>query len=272
MPYVEFWNASADAYSDIQTSLDFVYTRNTKLQLEKSLPPEEYLTYNLIRRLAESHAQIGGAAVALHNRALEGGNKSSRRPPSGCDIEMAIEVAPGKWLDLALQAKKYSPATSNYKGWSKVQNGNLIRWANKNGGRTPGMLLYNSTDSPFCKVGRKTNIFGGCSVPTSKECTGDKKLPLCLNNVVRSNNIPPYPQDSPMAIGISLDQTMMKNKEDAAPVNIQKSLLPIECLFCGNWQGRSAALLKSRTPIWADELIEMASGRVVSGLFRFRSA
>lgn len=139
------------------------------LALSPATMPEETTTSNLVRRIAY-FGRDRGVLVVLHSRALEGGYKNKNgivlRTPSGADLELAVEVAPGQWLDLLLQAKtlKAVPGGHQYSEWKATQNAALSAWALSHGGRTPGMLLYNDSVPPFSDPPSfSCRAFGGCS-------------------------------------------------------------------------------------------------------------
>lgn len=169
-PFEEFWWASAMARMDTRDSQAHVLTRGIH-GVTRTVPPEEVTTFNLVRRLAYQRHRKGGVSIALHSRPLEGGNIILGRPPSGADLELAVEVHPGKWLDISLQAKKFNPASGKYDGWNPAQNGHLMSWAASKGRRSTGVLLYNTSDAPFCGPGkppcyskgavRRSNATGG---------------------------------------------------------------------------------------------------------------
>jgi hypothetical protein len=144
---------------DTRDAQSYVQTRDVKNNLSPGVPPEEVTTFNLVRRLAGRRSASGGFMIALHSRPLEGGHTPSGRAPSGADLELAVEVAPGAWIDLALQAKKFKPDSGKYDGWDPRQNRMLVQWAHKNGRRAAGMLLYNSSDPPFAPPGGTSSVF-----------------------------------------------------------------------------------------------------------------
>lgn len=162
------WNVSAMARQATQQTREHVLQRDAKGTLVPATQPEETTTSNLVRHLGFYGSELGVRAV-LHTRALEGGLTSEgtvKRIPSGADLELAIEVAPRKWLDLLLQAKSFKPATGTYEHWSEIQNAKLVDWARAHN-RTPGMLLYNDLVPPFIarpepKVDFACNVFSAC--------------------------------------------------------------------------------------------------------------
>lgn len=146
------WDVSSDALRDATDMRALVKERDSSLALRDAQMPEEATTINLARRiaLAFSGDQRDRATVVLHTRGLEGGNNKQNQK-SKADLELCIEVAPGKYCDLVLQAKRLAVTTSGYaeyKGWDKANNQQLINWA-KTMGQTPGMILYNEEVDPY---------------------------------------------------------------------------------------------------------------------------
>jgi len=161
-----------------------------------------------------------------------------------------VEVAPNRWLDLVLQAKRFFPGmgrkAGTYQSWSRTQNGNLIAWAAANGGRTPGMLLYNTEHPPFGAAQASTSVFGGCC-SNPKTCSRQSWPP----------NRPPN-AESPMAVSVTFDQTAMCTLNRPTPLQIAASTMPLECLFCPNAPTMRQAT--SQMPTWAAQLIAAAGG------------
>lgn len=149
------WDASYFAAVETAMTAGHVWERapgTPPSRLRRATMPEETTTSNLVRRLAYTGRDLGVVAV-LHSRPLEGGVKRKGKvihSPSGADLELALEVAPGRWVDLLLQAKnlKRKRKGAEYTSWQRTQNGHLRTWAAAHG-RTPGMLLYNELVSPF---------------------------------------------------------------------------------------------------------------------------
>jgi len=275
--YDVFWWCSAMARTetrDAQYDLLERYPSGGKTSIRSMLPPEEVTTFNFARRLAVKHKQRGGkGVVALHSKALEGG-LSGRRPPSGADIELAVEVTPGNWIDLLLQAKRiYEPRIGKngaYEGWKEEQVKTLRRWAADNGNRTPGMLLYNSEIiPPFVLTGRNVALGGCCMSPIrchrySWPIGGgppDRRSPVGITLVIlplyRAKLPPPLAGDSLLA----------------DVVNQYAS--PLECIFCpcrlvrarkscGGKTGRPISTIrpKNRTPQWAATLLAAVNEQV----------
>jgi hypothetical protein len=268
--YEVFWWCSALARTDTrdaQMDLSERYTSGGKTSIRSMMPPEEVTTFNFVRRLAIKYKQRGGKGiVALHSRALEGG-LSGKRPPGGADIELAVEITPGTWVDLLLQAKRiYEPRVGRngaYEGWNEDQIKALRRWAANNGNRTPGMLLYNAeVVPPFVRPGRYVALGGCCMSPIqchrySRPIRGgppDRRSPLGITLVI----LPRYRAKLPASLaGDSLS---------ADVVNQYAS--PLECIFCparltgaskssGRKTGRPISVIRPKSPIpqWAAELL-----------------
>lgn len=262
MSFDDVWYVSAKARTDTRLAMENVYQRQVGgKKLVRDMPPEEVTTFNLVSRLAAARKRAGGTAVALHSRKLEGGvtskvpGQSARKTihtASGADLEMAIEVRPNQWVDLVLQAKRFSFSNNTYKGWSRVQNQNLIDWARANGNRTPGMLLYNPWGQPFPKSHAEfTDLFGACC-----------RSPKTLAQGVRSNGLMPPTNLSPMGVSLVVDRTVMICKSNPTPEQIQKNALPLECVFCPCLQNNNCrAGIPTRTmPTWASSLAQVVGG------------
>jgi len=223
------------------------------------IPPEEITTFNFVRRLAYWQDRRGGLlAATMHSRALEGG-LNDQRPPSGADLEIAVEVVPGTWIDLLLQAKRIFPS-GDYDGWKADQINDLRSWAAHNGDRTPGMLLYNAEIPPFGPPPQDVK-FGGCGMNLIR-CHGSQWPPW-----------PPPNDSSPLGItlvvlpkhGNPLAPSLAWDALSASVVNQYAS--PLECIFCprrlaGGTTTRhrndhiaSAIEPKAAIPEWAHRLL-----------------
>lgn len=250
MSYKEFWWASALSRMDTRDALSDVHSRLVPTaqqsigSLVVGVPPEEVTTFNLVRRLVNRRISAGGKAIALHSRPLEGGNVRLGRKPSGCDLELAIEVRPGAWVDLALQAKRFLPAQGAYRGWSPTQNSNLIQWATSNGARTPGMLLYNTEGAPFARPGSTTLVFGACCTQP-KRCHGSK----WPGSKGHEWSLPDV--RTPMAVSLVVDQPSMRGLSNPTPQQLGKVALPLECIFCP-----CGPIGITGAPSWALKLLE----------------
>lgn len=251
--YDVFWWAAALSRMDTRDAMAGVSELAPGSVTRRVAPPEEVTTFNLVRRLASAHRRHGGTSVvALHSRSLEGGHAPSGRRGSGADLQMAVEVAPGQWMDLVLQAKKQDPARGDYPRWERGQIDDLRSWALRHGNRLPGLLLYNTDAAPFCAPGPGTAVHLGRCCSTPNQCHGHEwpswRLPdrrsstavtLCL--------LPPLP--APLDPAISGDRPPIADINDRA--------MPWECLFCPTL--RPGLTLSPTPPAWAAELRERAA-------------
>lgn len=254
MGFSEFWWVSALSAFDTRDAQAHVFTRNVHHRLASGVPPEEVTTFNLVRRLTHRWAAAGGRSVSLHSRWLEGRSSAGGGPPSGIDLELAVQVGPSTWYDLVLQAKRFNTPTGNYRGWNPTQNRRMARWAASHGQRTPAMLLYNTMTQPFPGNGQDTDLFGACCTQPKRRhgwsWPGPKASPFTL------------PDDrSPLAISIVSDPAMLSGLTDPTPKQVAAGAYPWECLFCPVVHVGSAALMppKDDVPIWAGELLEEAA-------------
>jgi hypothetical protein len=272
--YDVFWWCSALARTDTRdTQMDLPerYPSGGRTAIRSMLPPEEVTTFNFARRLAVKHKQRGGkGVVALHSKALEGGS-SGKRPPSGADIELAVEITPGNWIDLLLQAKRiYEPRVGRngfYEGWKADQIKTLRRWAANNGNRTPGMLLYNSeVILPFVRPGRYVALGGCCMSPIQchrysrpiRSSPPDRRSPVGITLVI----LPRYRAKLPSSLA----------GDSLSAVVVNQYASPLECIFCparltgagksfGGKTGRPISVIspKNRIPQWAAILLAAVS-------------
>src|SRR5262249_25847945 len=148
---------------------------------------------------------------------------------SGADLEIAIEVTPGTWIDLLLQAKRIFEHTAGsggvYDGWKADQINKLRYWAAHNGDRTPGMLLYNAEIPPFGPPRHYVKL-GGCDMNLLR-CHGwrwpqwappDDRSPLGITLII----LPKH--GTPLVPALS---------GDALPANVANQYAsPLECIFC----------------------------------------
>ncbi len=251
MGYKDFWWASALSRMDTRDAISNIQTRSVPTkqhptgELVTGVPPEEVTTFNLIRRLVDRRTAAGGRAMALHSRPLEGGDTSKGRPPSGADLEIAVEVTRGRWVDFALQAKKFHPPSGTYRGWNPTQNTHLITWSATNDNRTPGMLLYNIEGPPFAHLQGLSPLFGGCCQP-DKKCHG-WKWPGS-----RGHEWSLPDERTPMAVSLVLDQNLMTTLTNPTPTDLQEVAFPLECIFCP----KRKLTTRSQTPGWAAALLE----------------
>lgn len=255
----EFWWASAMSRMDTRDSLNLIFERGVSGQLRSISPPEEVTTFNLVRRLAF----WGAPAIALHSRPLEGGNRSMkpRRPPSGADLELAVEVLPGVWIDLALQAKKADPASGTYRGWKPTQNNSLRLWAMNHGARTPAMLLYNAQSiPPFGPPGARVHQGACCRVVVTvhgwcwpRWSVPDDRSPLAVTLVVLdAHGTQPGPGAPTLFKDPSISQVLPYS-------------MPLECVFCPKKLlsgGKHAIPTLPAPPRWASDLLSAQPDRV----------
>jgi hypothetical protein len=242
--FEEFWWASAMSRLDIRDAQNDVWTLGVHGR-SRTVPPEEVTTFNLVRRLAGLRRAAGGLSIALHSRPLEGGNTQVGRVPSGADLELAVEIAPGIWADFALQAKKYNPASGKYDGWDPVQNTALVNWARVNNRRAAGMLLYNTANNPFTPPGHSSSLFKLCCSYT--RCHG-WKWPRW--------NLPDG--RSPLAISliVNISAPGVLPLKEPAPKDVAIYALPWECLFCPTGQGLALANAVGERPEWVEPIQE----------------
>jgi hypothetical protein len=240
--FEEFWWVSALSRLDIRDAQVDVSSRGVHGPT-RGVPPEEVTTFNLVRRIAGRRRASGGLAIALHSRSLEGGHAPSGRAPSGADLELAVEIAPGTWVDFALQAKKFNPRSGRYDGWNPAQNGNLANWASHNGRRAAGMLLYNTAESPFASPGNPSSLFNLCCSQTS--CHGwawprwdwpDGRSPLAMSLIV------------------DITSRQVARLTNPTPKDIADFALPWECLLCPRAQKHALRRAIGQRPEWVEPL------------------
>lgn len=165
------WNVSSLAMLNARQTREHVFELGVDLKPRAARQPEETTTSNLLRQLGHLGQNLNASAIQ-HTRSLEGGYKAKAKPkvrvPSGADLELSIEISPGKWLNLLLQAKALKPS-GEYSAWKPAQNSNLINWA-RGHNLVPGMLLYNDVVPPFVKRKQPKTpadyvcvAFGGCT-------------------------------------------------------------------------------------------------------------
>jgi hypothetical protein len=275
--YDVFWWCSAMARMDTRdtrSDLRERYPRRGITFTRSMLPPEEATTFAFVRRLATQQRRHGGTGVVtLHSRALEGG-LAGQRPPSGADIELAVEVTPGNWIDLLLQAKRIfepqSGRNSIYDGWKVSQIRDLRLWAKRNGDRTPGMLLYNAEVPPFVPPSYDVDL-DGCGMSPIR-CHGwrwptwnppDCRSPAAITLIVLP--ILPYSLPSPLLA-------------DSLPATVANQYAsPLECIFCpgrlmntnetcGGRTGPPISMIKPKNdiPQWAAGILAAGEERVDS--------
>jgi hypothetical protein len=276
--YDVFWWCSAMARMDTRdtrSDLGDRYPSGGATFIRSMLPPEEATTFAFVRRLATQYRKRGGAGVvSLHSRALEGG-RAGKWPPSGADIEMAVEVAPGTWIDLLLQAKRiFEPRTgqdSVYADWTVTQIRNLCHWAKHNGDRTPGMLLYNAEFSPFVPPSYDVTLDGCGRSPV--RCHGwrwptweppDRRSPTAITLIA----LPSDPSEWPAPLSVEPMPAYLANQYAS----------PLECIFCpgrlanasqtcGGRTGPPVSMIKPKNQIpgWAATLLAAVDQRAAAG-------
>jgi hypothetical protein len=248
--YDFFWWASAMARMDTRDSLAGVHELSVHLAHRLVAPPEEVTTFNLMRRLASTHARRGGSfAASLHSRSLEGGDRRRRILPSGADLQLAVEVSPGRWAHLVLQAKKLDAATGTYRQWKRWQVDALRLWASTHGGPVPGMLLYNTATTPFTPPGSGGTVVQGACCSSPLVCHGwrwpkwalpDRRSPLAITLCL-----------FPTGVG-TLPASLSGDGPSASAVN--PHAMPLECIFCP--RATRALHLASAPPSWAEDLLD----------------
>lgn len=239
------WDVSSDALRDATDMRSLVKERDSSLALRDAQMPEEATTINLARRiaLAFSADQRKRATVVLHTRGLEGGNNKQKQK-SKADLELCIEVAPGKYCDLVLQAKRLAVNTSGcpeYKGWDPANNQQLIKWA-QTSGQTPGMILYNEELDPFfpwlpdlgilCKraVGHSNQVYYPEWKSGNYGRTAKRRGPAHPRGPRTPNPHTLYP-GSPAGILICLNQGYMTGIKDPCPCMVWDKSFPWEHLM-----------------------------------------
>jgi hypothetical protein len=262
------WNVSWRAIGATSNTRGYVLERDSRLRLRPATEHEETTTSNLLRDIGYLGQALGARAVQ-HSRKLEGGvswRGQQISVPSGADLELAIEVSPGRWLDLLLQAKALKPS-GTYTSWSPEQNMKLIDWADDHG-RVPGMLLYNDYVPPFVanpafvtSPDYKCAAFGACTQVRRTQIGWWGLNEHCFG-----------PESTPAGISMCLDIDLML----ASPVPVstmRASHFQLEHLLhdseYSNPLGAGGAtldeLLRPTAPAWArqllDEQIQIDSGR-----------
>ncbi len=248
--YDIFWWSSAMSRLDTKHAMAHVLELNRALLGTPAMPPEEVTTFNLVRRLAAAQARRGGAyGVALHSKPLEGGNRRRGILPSGADLELAVEVRPGAWANLVVQAKRQFTGTGGYDQWKRWQVDALRVWASANN-RTPGMLLYNSALQPFTPPGPQPLVPMGSCCMKDIRCWGrnwpqwlppDHRSALAVTLCI----LPSLPAALPGPLG--------GDRLAAGVVN--GFAMPLECLFCDQVP---RLVVKPQAPQWALALLEAA--------------
>ena len=259
------WNVSSLAMLNTKQTREHVFELDVNLKRRAARQPEETTTSNLLRQLGHLGQDLGVVAIQ-HTRSLEGGYKPKPkakpklRVPSGADLELSIEISPGKWLNLLLQAKALKPS-GKYNAWKPAQNANLIAWAQSHK-LVPGMLLYNDVVPPFVKTKQPKErddyvcvAFGGCAQVwrTQTGLYSHKKDEWYFRGPART----------PGGISLCLDQAQMLSA--AVPVSsMSKWHFQLEHLLHGSEhdnpvdsRGRTLSdLTRSRPSPWALDLLK----------------
>lgn len=244
--FEEFWWAAAMSRMDTRDAQQGVWTRGVYGTSRCAVPPEEVTTFNLVRRLAGRRLDSEGFSVALHSRPLEGGRSASGRVGSGADLELAVEVAPNLWIDIALQAKKFDPNSGRYSGWDPGQNQRLLSWAAANGRKGAGMILYNPSGAPFTRPGYSSSLFRAC----------------CSATVCHGWRWPrwQFPDGrSPLAVSLALDvgDPSISGLANPTPAQVADIALPWECLFCPNIHALKALPATRERPRWVEDVMSV---------------
>jgi hypothetical protein len=254
------WEVSRQTIIDRDNTRKSVIVRSRKGTGTPYLPAqlqEETSTENLARYFAVPGAApisidwassvLGGMyKVALHSRGLEAWNNGRRG--SGADLELAVEVERGQWVDLVLQVKRLDVDSKapKYAGWNKStnngrsnQNADLILWA-KREGRTPGMMLYNSLVPPFVSKNCRQNSPGWYSCSAFGGCSIAKRVMLAeaVWDDPRSGPIGwPFkgmldsPNHTPAGVSLCLYQPLLLRNRAMTPKGIQEHHFPLEHLL-----------------------------------------
>lgn len=254
------WNVSYQAVMATSLTRQFVVERHSNLRTTSATEFEETTTSNLLRHLGYYGQNLPVVAVQ-HTKTLEGGRTRKGRQvvvPSGADLELAIEVSPGKWLDLLLQAKTLK-ASGSYSSWSPDQNKKLVAWAAADN-RIPGMLLYNDLVPPFVAAAPPTAgadyacaAFGACPSASRTQLGVWHSTTYCTG-----------PDKTPAGISLCLDEaSMLADPPMTSPTAIQPFHFQLEHLL-HLWEhggavdgaGGSLDSLLAARPAWASELLE----------------
>lgn len=250
------WNVSYQAVLETMLTRRHVVERHSNLSVKPATEHEETTT-----------RQNVGVLAVQHTRTLEGGLARNGRQvvvPGGADLEVAIEVRPGRWLDLLLQAKALKPS-GTYPGWSPQQNQKLIAWATGHH-RVPGMMLYNDLTPPFVAQAPPAAI-GDFACAAFGACPSVNRAQL---GMWRSSSFCVGPARTPAGIGLCLDQALMLAKP-ASPAVIHDCHFQLEHLLHTGEHGLAIdaagttlnALVQPTRPAWATRLLEsrVAQGR-----------
>lgn len=259
------WNVSYQALLETMLTRQYVLERHSSLLVTPATEHEETTTSNLLRHLGY-YGQMVGVLAVQHTRTLEGGLSKNRQQvivPSGADLEVAIELSPGLWLDLLLQAKALK-SSGTYSSWSPQQNHKLISWATGHG-RVPGMLLYNDLAPPFVAVAPPA-IFADYACAAFGACPSVDRTQL---GVWASSAYCVGPDRTPAGISLCLDQASMLAKP-ASLASIYDFHFQLEHLLHSAEHalaidvggGTLNDLVQPTRPPWATQLLE---SRVAQG-------
>jgi hypothetical protein len=262
-----WWCSHAAMQDSVDSRADMVelFPDNGSLGSRGLTTPEEVTTYNWVLYLARRRKKLGLPIAAVHHsRSLEGGNRRTRRAGSGADVELAVEVEPGRWVDLILQAKRLYESASGagrYREWKASQILAMRRWARDHGSRTAGMLLYNADIAPFDRVGamvrqgmchtRQLQLVGDPAPPAGEHLAS----PLGITVVL----FPSLPTKIPPTL----------NQDGLAADAVNDFAFPFECLQCsagvsGHPISRLSAVARlPEPPGWAAELLGTGRSNVV---------
>lgn len=242
------WNVSYQALLETMLTRQHVLERHSNLSVQPATEHEETTTSNLLRHIGYYGQNVGAMAVQ-HTRTLEGGLTLNGRQvivPSGADLEVAIEVSPGRWLDMLLQAKALKPS-GTYPSWSPQQNQRLIAWATGHS-RVPGMILYNDLTPPFVATALPTAIgdyvcaaFGACPSVNRTQLGKWRSSSWCVG-----------PARTPAGIGLSLDQALMLAKP-ASPAIIHDSHFQLEHLLHAGSTALPSTQRARRWTLWCSQ-------------------
>lgn len=235
------WDVSFHAMKDIVTMDELVKTRGTNLAVTPTPMDEEISTINLVRRLALLGRRLGVTAV-LHSRSLEGKYTQAvpgqRTAPSGADLELNVEIAPGRWLDLLLQAKRLYPrqrVASRYDEWKQQQTANMVAWAATHGHRIPGLLLFNGLCQPFTK--KKAPVsFGDFHCSAFGACSGANHLQLHNHTTMTAKGWSLF-DGTPGGVSLVLDAILLATASAPRAPDLKSVHFPLEHLAhrgCGS--------------------------------------
>jgi hypothetical protein len=264
--YGALWSGSLMAMEEAEFARLSMVERHVQdgtLRIRPGGLPEEVMTWKLVRLLSGLHSgPTSTLIIATHSKGLEGG--TTNQLASGADLELAIEVAPGEWIDLVLQAKRLYTDSASYDSWKQSQIEALQTWAGLND-RIPGMLLYNAQVAPF--IDGSVVSQGACSIEAVK-------MSLAA--------APPTPFPTPCApLGVTL--VVLPTTPKVVPIGLEGDGLaaavvndyasPWECVLCSHWPARSThsagglpeVPILDAMPSWATEIAALLMGQEDQG-------